>query len=31
MCPRCGGTMIVIERLTPAQMRQRSPPAAVTD
>ena len=30
MCPLCGGTMIVIERLTPAQIRLRSPPAAVT-
>jgi hypothetical protein len=30
VCPLCGGTMIVIERLTPAQMRLRSPPAAVT-
>ena len=25
VCPLCGGTMIVIERLTPAQMRLRSP------
>jgi Putative transposase/Transposase zinc-binding domain len=30
MCPLCGGTMITIERLTPAQIRLRSPPAAVT-
>ncbi len=30
MCPLCGGKMIVIERLTPAQIRLRSPPAAVT-
>lgn len=27
VCPLCGGTMIIIERLTPAQMRLRSPPA----
>jgi predicted RNA-binding Zn-ribbon protein involved in translation (DUF1610 family) len=30
LCPLCGSTMIVIERLTPAQIRLRSPPAAVT-
>jgi hypothetical protein len=30
MCPLCGGTMIMIERLTPAQIRLRSPPAAIT-
>ena len=29
VCPLCGGTMIVIERLTPAQMRLRSPPVVV--
>lgn len=29
MCPLCGGTMIVVERLTPAQIRLRSPPAAI--
>jgi putative transposase/transposase-like zinc-binding protein len=28
LCPLCGGTMTVIERLTPAQMRLRSPPVA---
>jgi hypothetical protein len=28
-CPHCGGTMMVIERLTQAQIRLRSPPAAV--
>ena len=30
LCPLCGGTMIVVERLTPAQLRLRSPPAAIT-
>jgi len=29
-CPRCGGSMIVLERLTPAQARLRSPPATGT-
>jgi hypothetical protein len=28
LCPLCGGTMTVIERLTTAQMRLRSPPVA---
>jgi hypothetical protein len=28
LCPLCGGAMIVVERLTPAQIRLRSPPAA---
>jgi hypothetical protein len=28
VCPLCGGTMVVVERLTPAQMRLRSPPVA---
>jgi Putative transposase/Transposase zinc-binding domain len=27
-CPRCGGTMQLIERLTPAQLAARSPPHA---
>jgi len=27
-CPLCGGTMIIIERLTPAQTRLRSPPVS---
>ena len=30
VCPRCGGPMIVIERLTAAQLRLRSPPAPIT-
>jgi hypothetical protein len=30
ICPRCGGPMIVIERLTAVQIRLRSPPAPVT-
>jgi hypothetical protein len=29
VCPLCGGTMIVIERLTRAQIRLRSPPANI--
>ena len=29
-CPRCGGPMMVIERLTAAQIRLRSPPIPVT-
>jgi hypothetical protein len=29
-CPQCGGPMIVIERLTAAQIQLRSPPALVT-
>jgi hypothetical protein len=30
LCPKCGGTMTVIERLTAAEMQLRSPPAQVT-
>lgn len=30
-CPRCGGAMCVIERLSPAQARLRSPPRPATD
>jgi hypothetical protein len=26
LCPRCGGPMVLIERLTPTQARLRSPP-----
>ncbi len=29
-CPKCGGPMAVIERLTPAQLQLRSPPRSVT-
>jgi hypothetical protein len=29
-CPKCGGPMVLLERLTPAQLRLRSPPATVT-
>lgn len=29
-CPKCGGPMVVIERLTPAQLQLRSPPLLVT-
>jgi hypothetical protein len=29
-CPQCGGPMIVIERLTAAQIRLRSPPVLAT-
>jgi hypothetical protein len=29
-CPECGGPMIVIERLTAAEIQLRSPPALVT-
>jgi hypothetical protein len=29
-CPKCGGPMVLLERLTPAQLRLRSPPAPVT-
>jgi hypothetical protein len=29
-CPKCGGPMVVLERLTPVQLRLRSPPAPVT-
>jgi hypothetical protein len=25
-CPKCGGRMVIIERLTPAQIQLRSPP-----
>ena len=28
-CPVCGGVMVVIERLTPVQVRWRSPPSTV--
>jgi hypothetical protein len=28
-CPNCGGTMVVIERLTAAQIQLRSPPTAL--
>src|SRR6266404_3669201 len=28
-CPKCGGPMLVIERLTPAEMQLRSPPVLV--
>jgi hypothetical protein len=29
-CPKCGGPMAVIERLTAAQLQLRSPPPLVT-
>ena len=29
-CPKCGGPMKVIERLSAAEMQLRSPPALVT-
>jgi hypothetical protein len=29
-CPQCGGPMMVIERLTAAEIQLRSPPALVT-
>jgi hypothetical protein len=29
-CPKCGGPMVVLERLTPVQLRLRSPPVPVT-
>jgi hypothetical protein len=29
-CPKCGGPMVVIQRLTPAQIQLRSPPLLVT-
>jgi hypothetical protein len=29
-CPKCSGPMVVIERLTPAEMQPRSPPLPVT-
>jgi hypothetical protein len=28
-CPLCGGSMILVERLTALQIRLRSPPAAI--
>jgi predicted RNA-binding Zn-ribbon protein involved in translation (DUF1610 family) len=30
LCPKCGGPMVVIERLTAAQIQLRSPPARLT-
>jgi hypothetical protein len=30
LCPKCGGTMIVLERLSPDQIQLRSPPALAT-
>jgi len=30
-CPKCGGPMMVIERLTAAEIQLRSPPALVTE
>jgi hypothetical protein len=30
LCPKCGGPMKVIERLTAAEMQLRSPPAMVS-
>ncbi len=30
LCPKCGGPMMVIERLTAAEIQLRSPPALVT-
>lgn len=30
LCPNCGGSMVVIERLTAAQIQLRSPPTALT-
>src|SRR5467141_3287450 len=30
LCPKCGGPMMVIERLTAAEIQLRSPPAVVT-
>jgi hypothetical protein len=29
LCPNCGGPMVVIERLTPAQIQLRSPPTVL--
>jgi hypothetical protein len=29
LCPHCGGPMMVIERLTPAQIQLRSPPVLI--
>jgi hypothetical protein len=31
LCPKCGGPMMVIERLTAAEIQFRSPPALVTE
>jgi hypothetical protein len=30
LCPKCGGPMVVLERLTAAEIQLRSPPALVT-
>jgi hypothetical protein len=30
LCPKCGGPMVLLERLTPVQLRLRSPPAPDT-
>jgi hypothetical protein len=30
LCPRCGGPMVVVERLSAAQIQLRSPPSLVT-
>jgi hypothetical protein len=30
LCPKCGGPMMIIERLTAAEIQLRSPPALVT-
>jgi hypothetical protein len=30
LCPKCGGPMMLIERLTAAEMQPRSPPVLVT-
>jgi hypothetical protein len=30
LCPKCGGPMLVIERLTAAEIQLRSPPFTVT-
>jgi hypothetical protein len=29
-CPHCGGAMVVLERLTAAQIQLRSPPVMIT-
>jgi hypothetical protein len=31
LCPKCGGTMVVIERLTAAEIQLRAPPALLTE
>jgi hypothetical protein len=31
LCPKCGGPMMVIERLTAAEIQLRSPPTPVTE